>query len=84
MKKNLPPLGKRSPLARAIAALGGQAALGDRIGVKQQTVGYWMLKCGGRPPAEYVVDIERATNGLITRQELRPDLYAPLDLAATA
>lgn len=64
----------RSHLIRAINLLGGQSALARAINSKQQNVWFWVHK-SGRVPAEFVLPIERATNGSVTRTQLRPDLY---------
>ncbi|MCW5730858.1 MAG: molecular chaperone TorD family protein [Alphaproteobacteria bacterium] len=61
-------------LGRAIAALGGQTQLARRLGVKQANVWHWLNRAG-RVPGEYVLAIEQATDGRVTRHELRPDLY---------
>jgi len=63
-----------SPLARAIAIVGGQQALGDAIGCSQQRV-WWWLHRSRQVPAEYCYPIERATNGAVTASELRPDVF---------
>ncbi|CUB06064.1 hypothetical protein Ga0061065_11480 [Marinomonas fungiae] len=64
----------RSHLMRAINLLGGQSALAREINSKQQNVWFWLHK-SGRVPAEFVLPIERATKGKVTRTQLRPDLY---------
>ena len=52
---------------------GGQVALAKKIGVVTVCVHHWAH--GLRPiPAERCIDIERATNGQVTCEELRPDL----------
>jgi DNA-binding transcriptional regulator YdaS (Cro superfamily) len=45
---------------------------GRAVGVNKSTVLRWET---GRAPAERVADIERATNGAVTRAALRPDLF---------
>lgn len=62
-------------LARAIDIAGGQKPLAERIGTSQQQVSYWLRRARKSPPAEYVIPIEQATEGQVTREELRPDLY---------
>lgn len=62
-----------SPLQRAIQDAGSQAALGEAIGKKQQHIQYWLSV--DKVPGEYVIAIEKAVNGKVTRHELRPDLY---------
>lgn len=65
-------------LQRAVSILGSQSALGRAIGKKQQHIQYWL---NSRVPGEYVIAIERATSGQVTRHDLRPDLY-PIEEAA--
>lgn len=69
-------MGKRA-LERAITCLGGQAALGRACGKAQGHV-WWWLHRAKRVPAEHVLAIETATKGLVTRHDLRPDLYPTL------
>src|SRR5687767_7509462 len=61
-------------LASAVALVGGQAQLARAIGVSQPSVWHWLNKAE-RVPAEYVIPIETATGGKISRHDLRPDLY---------
>lgn len=61
-------------LETAINIVGGQTQLARLLGVKQANVWHW-LKKAGRVPGEYVLAIETATGGQVTRHELRPDLY---------
>lgn len=55
-----------------------QDALAKRIGVTQGTVHQWV---SGKLPisAERAADIERATDGKVTRIELRPDVFGPIE-----
>lgn len=64
-------------LKLAVTILGSQQATAEAIGIKQQSVSD-VIRGGRRAPAEWVLPIERATRGKVTRHELRPDLY-PLD-----
>lgn len=66
---------EKMALRRAVNMVGGQSALARLLGVKQQHVYYWLKKS---VPARRVLAIERATEGQVTRHELRPDLY-PID-----
>jgi DNA-binding transcriptional regulator YdaS (Cro superfamily) len=61
-------------LRRAIEKLGGQSALARACGVKQGHVWHWLNK-SRRAPADYVLTIEAATGGGVTRHELRPDIF---------
>lgn len=70
---------KENVATRAAAAAGGQSALARSLGCTPQAV--QRMCATGRIPAERVLQIESATNGLITRHELRPDLY-PIETAA--
>lgn len=63
---------KKSILKRAVALAGGPSALAKTLGVTSQAISQWT-----RVPAERVLQVERATNGLISRSDLRPDLYPP-------
>ena len=66
----------KTPLEAAIEHCGGQANLAEKIGKSQQLVSYWRKAKNG-VPAEYVAAIEAATDGLVTRHELRPDIFGP-------
>ncbi|WP_418610198.1 helix-turn-helix domain-containing protein [Gluconobacter cerinus] len=61
-------------LQLAIDICGGQSALARAIGKKQGHI-WWWLSRSGRVPAEQVIAIEKATQGRVTRHELRPDIY---------
>ncbi len=59
-------------LKRAIEAAGGVRRLGALVGVTGQAVSQW-----GRVPAGRVLAVEAATNGAVTRHDLRPDIFGP-------
>jgi len=61
-------------LSRAIENLGSQSALARACGVKQGHVWHWLNK-SRNVPADYVLTIEAATGGAVTRHELRPDIF---------
>lgn len=61
-------------LRRAVELLGGQSHLARALGVRQSNVWYWLNRAGAAP-ADYCAAIEKATEGRVTRQELRPDLF---------
>lgn len=63
-----------SPLERAIEIVGSQAELAKALGVKPQHVWNWLHR-DNKVPAEQVLPIEKATDGKVTRHDLRPDLY---------
>jgi DNA-binding transcriptional regulator YdaS (Cro superfamily) len=54
-------------------ALGSQRALAQRLGIGDMAISGWKRR--GRIPASRVLEIERITNGQVTRHEMRPDLY---------
>lgn len=67
--KTSPP----SPIARAIDLLGSANALAQQLNVSAAAVGQW--KSGERRvPAERCPEIERATDGKVRCEELRPDV----------
>ena len=69
-------IGIMKPLDKAIEHAGGVTALADKLGVRQSVVSNWKTR-GDDPkvPAERCIDVERATDGVVTRYELRPDVF---------
>lgn len=61
---------------------GSQAELAKACGVTQQSI--WQAKETNRCSAELAMAIEKATNGLVTAKELRPDLPWPAIESAPA
>lgn len=61
-------------LNKAIEIAGGQTALAKSIGVVQQNVWSWVHRFGKAPP-ERCIAIEKATNGRVTRYDLRRDVF---------
>ena len=61
---------------KAVEICGSQKELARRIGgrVKQGHVWKWLHETKVLP-AERAIQIERATNGRVTRYELRPDIF---------
>lgn len=62
-------------LERAIECFDTQDAFALAIGVKSPSISEWKKR--GKVPAERCADIERATEGQVTRSDLRPDLWEP-------
>ncbi len=60
-------------LLAAIEACGTAIKLAHAVGVTPQAINDWKRR--GRVPAERVIAVEAATGGLVTRFQLRPDLY---------
>lgn len=66
----------KSPIQRAVAIVGTQAALATTLKVSAGMVSQWMS--GHRPvAANHCLAIERATGGKVTRYELAPDVFGP-------
>ena len=61
-----------TPMDKAIEWAGGLSMLAGRIGASPQAVLNWRKR---GIPAKRVLDIEKATEGRVSRHELRPDLY---------
>lgn len=67
--------GKRA-LRQAIAIAGSQSELARRLHVKQSTVWSWLNETK-RVPAEVCGQIETATQGRVTKSDIRPDIWPP-------
>lgn len=63
---------RHQALVIACAHVNGQAALARLLGVQPETVNQWVTLKRPIPP-ERCVAIESATDGAITRRDLRPD-----------
>ena len=66
-------------LQKAVRLFGSRAALARALNVSSEAVRKWET---GRIPAERCLDVERATDGQVTRSELRPDLWPAISQAA--
>jgi DNA-binding transcriptional regulator YdaS (Cro superfamily) len=66
-----------TPVLKAIEVVGSQSELARLVGVSPQAVHAWTK--GGAISALCASRIERATAGAITRSDLRPDIFGPLD-----
>lgn len=53
--------------------VGSLSQLARDLSITPQAIDGWKRR--GKVPAERVLDVERVTGGLITRYELRPDIY---------
>lgn len=65
-------------LDRIITEFGTQSALAEALGLRQQSVAEWFAN--KRIPPRRCAEIERLTQGRITRAEIRPDLFGPVDI----
>jgi DNA-binding transcriptional regulator YdaS (Cro superfamily) len=72
-----------SPIEKAIELAGGTSALAKKIGVNSpQVVSNWVAR--KRVPPKYCAAVERATEGRVTRQELRPELWGDVAIQPQA
>lgn len=64
-------------IKRATKAVGTQKDLANALGLKSQSqVSQWVK--GRRPvPPKWCIKIEEVTGGVVTRYELRPDVFGP-------
>ncbi|MBE5252954.1 transcriptional regulator [Kosakonia cowanii] len=60
-------------LKQACSRVGGQASMARCLGVSSPTINQW-VKGIRQIPAERCPEIEKATNGVVTCEELRPDV----------
>jgi DNA-binding transcriptional regulator YdaS (Cro superfamily) len=56
----------------AAKVVGSQSKLAEALAVTQQNISYWK---GAGIPIEYGAEIERVTNGLVTRKALWPETW---------
>jgi len=61
-----------SPVALAVRHAGSVLKLADVVGLRPSAVSNWLAR-GTIPNPIYAAAIERATNGAVTRQDLRPN-----------
>ena len=65
-----------SAIQKAIELSGGVSALAEKLKVRTpQVVSNWRSR--DNVPAEYCLAIESITNGQVTREQLRPDVFGP-------
>ena len=64
-----------SPLETAIRLAGGVPAVAKALDISQPAVHRWRAR--GKAPADRVIHLEHATQGKVTRYELRPDVFGP-------
>lgn len=73
-----------TPIMRAIECLTPQtkARLAEVCNQRPQEITRWVKR--GQPPARYCLAIENATDGLVTRYDLRPDVFGQAPSAEKA
>lgn len=62
---------QKTALERAIAILGTPSALARELGITPWAVSKWNKQ---RPPKDRCLAIEKATQGQVTAEQLRPDI----------
>lgn len=73
----------KSQIKRAIGHYGSQAKLAEAMGCSQQQIAY-LLKASSIT-AEMAKAVDAATNGTVSKHELRPDIFeAPADKSEAA
>jgi DNA-binding transcriptional regulator YdaS (Cro superfamily) len=63
----------QQPIIKAAEIAGGMSSLASLCNVTPQAVFKWVKK--NKAPADRCIKIEELTNGLVTRYELRPDVF---------
>lgn len=64
---------RKAAVKKAVMLAGGQTKLAGRFKIAPQSVQQWVAT--GRIPAVRVIGVEAATDGRVSRHELRPDIY---------
>ncbi|MEQ6473995.1 Cro/CI family transcriptional regulator [Comamonas sp. wu1-DMT] len=62
----------KHPIEKAAEIAGSEKALADWIGVTKAAVWQWKQE-GRQTPIKHCPEIERRTDGAVTRRELRPN-----------
>lgn len=73
MKSNVTPHHEQFILA--INLVGGILEMSKILNVTQQAIYRWLKKTAPVPDVKYCLLIEKYTNGEITREDLRPDIF---------
>ena len=67
------------PADRAIELIGGVTVMATKLNTTPQVIWNWRKR---GVPADRCRDVEAATNGIVTRHELRPDIFGEKATAA--
>lgn len=74
---------------RAVLLVGGQTAMANLLSeitgkkVSQFNIYYWLNSAKSGVPAQYCRAIEAITNGAVTAEELRPDIFGATPIQRT-
>lgn len=60
-------------MKKAVKIVGSQSALAEAIGATRQQV--WRMLDTGQVPPSRCKSIEKATNGAVPAEQLRPDIF---------
>ena len=64
---------QKQQLFKLLAWVGSQTQLARQLGVSRQVVAGWVKR--GRIAAKYATEVERKTDGLFKRADMRPDVF---------
>lgn len=64
----------RKHVERAVSALGSQAKLAAEAGCSQQQISF-LLTTAKTITVEMALSIDKATKGLVSKRDLRPDVF---------
>ena len=65
-------------LEQAVQIAGGQSRLASLIGKSQGHVHYWLRHAKAGVPPDVAIEIDRALDGAVSKQALRPDIFGPV------
>lgn len=65
---------KKNPIHKAVKYMGSQSALARAIGVTPQSVQVWVAR--NEVPMKRCKKVQEVTKGFVTKEELRPDIFA--------
>lgn len=69
---------------RAVALLGSQAKLAQAAGCSQQYISWLLSDTSRRISAEMAIAFDKATDGAVSKHQLRPDIFGPMPKAGAA
>lgn len=71
--RDFPP--HKRPLVYAINIVGTPSEFAKRLGVNRQNVDCWLKRNHVAPPVQFCKEIEGLTQGKVTKERLRPDIF---------
>lgn len=76
-KSDFPP--EKHALVCAINIIGCPADVARHLGIARQNVAHWLYHRKIAPPHKHCAAIEQLTSGVVTKQELRPDIFKEIE-----